>query len=58
MSSYKQDLRSFMVICDSLLELDLDVVKLTNEENRLIQFYISTLAAKFPAMAKQRNPAS
>ena len=47
-----------MVICDSLLELDLDVVKLTNEENRLIQFYISTLAAKFPAMAKQRNPPS
>jgi len=52
MSSYQQDLKTFMVVCDSLLGLDLNVVTLTNDEDRLIQFYISALREKFPISPK------
>jgi len=52
MGSYQQDLKTFMVVCDSLLGIDLNAVKLTNEEARLIQFYICALREKFPVPPK------
>ncbi len=50
MSSYSRDINLFMVACDALLSIDIEQVELTHTEIKIIQFYISALREKFPAL--------
>ena len=40
-----------MSACENLLEETLRVADLNEAENHLIQYYISAMAAKFPALS-------
>jgi hypothetical protein len=50
MTPCRKDINTFMVICERLLGHDVVVADLTDTEARVIQYYISALAEKFPSL--------
>jgi hypothetical protein len=47
---YGRFINSFMVACETLLSADIVASDLTEKESQIIQYYISSLSAKFPAL--------
>ena len=53
MTSYiSQDVNSFVAASESLLAHRIMLTELTERERQVIQFYLSALAAKFPALSE------
>ena len=52
MSPYERDINTFVVACETLLNVNMVAVDLSAKERRIIQYYISALTAKFPALLK------
>jgi hypothetical protein len=50
MVELREAIRLFMTACDSLLEDRLTPAMLTSNEKQMIQYYLSSLAAKYPAL--------
>ena len=48
MSPYRKDINAFAVTCEALLSVDIVSENLNEIDNRLVQYYIAALAAKFP----------
>lgn len=51
-SPYNRDITLFVDACETLLNVDIGLTKLTVKEDQIIQYYIAALAAKFPALLK------
>jgi hypothetical protein len=50
-SFISQDVNSFVAASESLLAPRIQPIELTERERQVIQFYISALSAKFPALS-------
>ena len=50
MTPHGRDINTFVVACETLLGLDVTAADLTEQEGRIVQYYIAALAAKFPAL--------
>jgi len=51
-SPHGRDINTFVSACETLLGIHVAAADLTEQEGRLIQYYISALAAKFPALVE------
>lgn len=52
MSPYGKDIHTFMDACEALLQVEIVAADLSEQEGRIIQYYLAALAAKFPALLK------
>jgi hypothetical protein len=47
---YGSYINTFMVACETLLRADIVASDFTEKESQIVQYYISALGAKFPAL--------
>ena len=52
MSPLRTDIHTFAAACEKLLWQELLPEDLTVDENHVIQYYLSAVSAKFPALLK------
>ena len=51
-SPASKDINTFVAACETLLSPAIVVQDLTTRENQAIQYYLSALSVKFPALSK------
>jgi hypothetical protein len=51
-SSIGKDINTFVIVCESLLAPGIMPDDLTERERQTIQYYLSALSVKFPALSK------
>jgi hypothetical protein len=49
-SPHGRDINTFVSACETLLGINVATAEFTEQEARLIQYYIAALAVKFPAL--------
>jgi hypothetical protein len=47
---YNREIMAFADACETLLKVDSVVVNLTQQQSKVIQYYLAALGAKFPAL--------
>jgi hypothetical protein len=50
MDTLRDEIRAFIAACESLLAFDLRPAMLNEREHQMIQFYLSAIGEKFPAL--------